>query len=99
MNRILLFLLVLSLCCLTSESIAQKLTADIPYVKDGHKQHVLDIYIPDKPAPKDLPVMFWIHGGGWQVGDTSDVALKPKVLTERGLIFGQLSVVARHNDG
>lgn len=31
--------------------------------------------------------MFWIHGGGWQVGDKSDVALKPKVLTERGFIF------------
>jgi acetyl esterase/lipase len=34
-----------------------------------------------------LPVMFWIHGGGWQAGDKTDVALKPKVLTERGLIF------------
>jgi acetyl esterase/lipase len=31
--------------------------------------------------------MFWIHGGGWQVGDKSDVALKPKVLTERGFVF------------
>ena len=31
--------------------------------------------------------MFWIHGGGWQVGDKSDVAEKPKVLTERGFVF------------
>jgi acetyl esterase/lipase len=31
--------------------------------------------------------MFWIHGGGWQAGDKSDVALKPKVLTERGFVF------------
>ena len=31
--------------------------------------------------------MFWIHGGGWQVGDKSDVGLKPKVLTERGFVF------------
>jgi acetyl esterase/lipase len=31
--------------------------------------------------------MFWIHGGGWQVGDKGDVALKPKVLTERGFVF------------
>jgi acetyl esterase/lipase len=31
--------------------------------------------------------MFWIHGGGWQAGDKSDVALKPKALTERGFVF------------
>ena len=31
--------------------------------------------------------MFWIHGGGWQAGDKSDVALKPKVLTARGFVF------------
>ena len=31
--------------------------------------------------------MFWIHGGGWQVGDKSDVALKPKVFADRGFVF------------
>ncbi len=66
---------------------AQKLTSDIPYVENGHKRHVLDIYTPEEPAGKSLPVMFWIHGGGWQAGDKSDVALKPKVLTERGFVF------------
>ncbi len=68
-------------------AIAQKLTPDIPYVENGHKRHVLDIYTPEEPAGKSLPVMFWIHGGGWQVGDKSDVALKPKALTERGFVF------------
>jgi arylformamidase len=66
---------------------AQRLTPDIPYVENGHKRHVLDIYTPKDPAGKSLPVMFWIHGGGWQAGDKSDVALKPKVLTERGFVF------------
>jgi len=68
-------------------SVAQKLTADIPYVQNGHERHVLDIYTPEKATDKSLPVMFWIHGGGWQQGDKSDVALKPKVLTERGFVF------------
>lgn len=68
-------------------AVAQQRTADIPYVENGHKRHVLDIYTPDKPAGKSLPVMFWIHGGGWQAGDKSDVARKPKVLTERGFVF------------
>lgn len=70
-----------------SGAMAQKRAPDIPYVENGHKRHVLDIYTPEKPARKSLPVMFWIHGGGWQAGDKSDVALKPKVLTERGFVF------------
>ena len=80
-----------TICCfvllLAQEAHAQKLTADVPYVKGGHKRQKLDIYTPSKPTDKRLPVMFWIHGGGWQVGDKSDVALKPKVLTERGMVF------------
>ena len=72
---------------LSTGATAQKLTRDIPYVENGHKRHVLDIYTPQDPAGKSLPVMFWIHGGGWQTGDKSDVALKPKVLTERGFVF------------
>ena len=72
---------------LSSPTIAQKLTSDIPYVENGHRRHVLDIYTPIEPAEKSLPVMFWIHGGGWQVGDKRDVALKPKALTARGFIF------------
>lgn len=71
---------------LVSVASAQKLTVDIPYVENGHKRHVLDIYTPEKKTDQKLPVMFWIHGGGWQVGDKSDVALKPKVLTERGFV-------------
>src|SRR5262245_47903881 len=55
---------------------AQRLTPDIPYVENGHKRQVLDIYTPQDSAGKSLPVMFWIHGGGWQAGDKSDVALK-----------------------
>ena len=66
---------------------AQKLKADIPYVPGGHERQVLDVYAPDSPSGESLPVMFWVHGGGWQTGDKSDVALKPKALTERGFVF------------
>ncbi len=57
---------------------------DIRYA-DGHARHVLDVYQPQ--SGDNLPVIFWIHGGGWQTGDKSDVALKPKVLTEKGFVF------------
>lgn len=84
-NRIISFVLPLLLLC--NSAAAQKLTSDISYVQNGHKRQVLDIYTPEGPADKPLPVMFWIHGGGWQVGDKTDVALKPRVLTERGFVF------------
>lgn len=72
---------------LSGGATAQKLTPDIPYIENGHKRHVLDIYSPESPAGRSLPVLFWIHGGGWQTGDKSDVALKPKALTARGFVF------------
>ena len=78
---------VLSIVLLGHVGSAQKLTSDIPYVENGHERQVLDIYTTEGGAKGIAPVMFWIHGGGWQVGDKRDVALKPKVLTERGFVF------------
>jgi acetyl esterase/lipase len=71
--------------CNTASS--QKPNSDIPYVENGHARQVLDIYTPERAANEGFPVMFWIHGGGWQVGDKGDVARKPKVLCGRGFVF------------
>ncbi len=78
---------VIQLMVIGSAAMAQKLTSDIHYIENGHERHVLNIYTPEAHNEQHLPVMFWIHGGGWQAGDKSDVALKPKVLTERGFVF------------
>jgi arylformamidase len=64
---------------------AQNLTSNIPYADNAHERQVLDIYAPD--GAKDLPVVFWIHGGGWQTGDKTDVQIKPRVFAERGFVF------------
>ena len=56
---------------LVSEARAQDVKRDIPYVEKGDERQVLDVYAP--PKAKDLPVVFWIHGGGWQGGDNKDV--------------------------
>ncbi len=85
MNRTLIT--IFCFIAIADVSVAQKLTADIPYVQNGHERHVLDIYTPEKTTDNSLPVMFWIHGGGWQQGDKTDVGLKPQVLTERGFVF------------
>ncbi len=85
MNRTLIT--IFCFVAIADASVAQKLTADIPYVQNGHERHVLDIYTPEEATDRILPVMFWIHGGGWQQGDKTDVGLKPQVLTERGFVF------------
>jgi carboxylesterase type B len=36
-------------------------------------------------------VVFWIHGGGWQTGDKTMVALKPKAFTDAGFVFVSIS--------
>ncbi|MFM8217142.1 MAG: alpha/beta hydrolase [Pirellula sp.] len=67
---------------------AQSLLKDVPYLPDGHPRHVLDIYKNTSTKNSaNLPVVFWIHGGGWQTGDKSDVAIKPKYFTEKGYLF------------
>ncbi|MFO0877976.1 MAG: alpha/beta hydrolase [Gemmataceae bacterium] len=58
---------------------------DIPYARPAQPRQVLDVYAPQKG--KQLPVVFWIHGGGWQAGDKSSVQRKPQVFTDRGFVF------------
>ena len=70
---------------LLSESRAQEVKSNIPYANPAAERQVLDIYAP--PAAKKLPVVFWIHGGGWQTGDKTQVQLKPKAFAEKGFVF------------
>lgn len=64
---------------------AQDIKRDVPYATPPSERQVLDIYSP--ADAKKLPVVFWIHGGGWQTGDKSDVQIKPQVFMEKGFVF------------
>ncbi len=64
---------------------AQDVQRDIPYADPAQKRQVLDVYSP--AGAKDLPVVFWIHGGGWQTGDKTDVQLKPRAFNDKGFVF------------
>jgi arylformamidase len=77
--------IALAYLLIASVAEAQNLTSNIPYADSPHERQVLDIYAPD--GAKNLPVVFWIHGGGWQTGDKTSVQLKPRVFTERGFVF------------
>ena len=63
----------------------QEVKRDIPYTKNADKLQTLDVYSP--PNAKNLPVVFWIHGGGWQAGDKSDVHIKPQVFNGKGFVL------------
>jgi arylformamidase len=52
---------------------------------DQHERQVLDVYAPK--GAKAFPVVFWIHGGGWQAGDKSDVQMKPTWFMGKGFVF------------
>jgi acetyl esterase/lipase/endonuclease/exonuclease/phosphatase family metal-dependent hydrolase len=59
---------------------------DIAYVPDGHERQKLDLYIPDtadKNAGK-LPLIIWVHGGGWRGGSKEYCLPLARRFTARG---------------
>jgi len=47
-----------------------KAELDLPYAGTDNPKQRLDLYLPRKPASdKPLPVIAFIHGGGWKSGD------------------------------
>ncbi len=79
------FLLVNAGCCLGEEKdkyeslrndLQQRYSSyldmrfDQPYASTGHPNQKVDVYLPKKPkSDKPLPVIVYIHGGGWVAGD------------------------------
>ena len=64
---------------------AQDVKSNIPYAEPTHERQVLDVYAP--PDAKNLPVVFWIHGGGWQAGDKTSVQTKPRTFVDKRFVF------------
>src|SRR3954466_5948454 len=83
MNPMKYFGLLLAAFVLLPEARAQDVKRDVRY--GDQERQVLDVYSP--PGAKDRPVVFWIHGGGWQVGDKGEVQRKPQVFVDKGFVF------------
>jgi acetyl esterase/lipase len=82
MNRISYLLVAVALL---SEARAQDVIRNIPYARPAHERQELDVHSPHNA--KNLPVVFWIHGGGWQTGDKTSVQRKPQVFVDKGFVF------------
>lgn len=72
--------------------VASPLQADEPKVHRGlayadtkNERQTLDVYAPTQD--KNLPVVVWIHGGGWQAGDKKEVHKKPQAFADKGFVF------------
>lgn len=72
------------------ESFGFAIHRDVPYVRatldqEPHPEQTLDVY---KPADATgLPVILYIHGGGWAFGSKGDINLKPHFFTSKGFAF------------
>lgn len=45
-----------------------RIERNIRYVPDGDAAQALDLYLPEQPGDKPLPLLVWVHGGGWRGG-------------------------------
>lgn len=65
---------------------------DIPYLDDGHKHHMLDVYYPESTKEGDrLPVIIDIHGGGWMYGDKELNKIYCLTLAQKGYVVFNMS--------
>ncbi len=78
-------------------TVAEGTTAhyDLPYVEGRHYRQKLDLYIPDN-VKGPLPLVIWIHGGGWRRGDKGMIA-RQLFLLEHGFAFASINYRLSHN--
>jgi len=70
---------------------------DIPYINDGHRGHLLDIYYPDN-VKGSFPVIIDIHGGGFFYGYKEMNKLFDYHLAKNGFIVFSLNYRLAFND-
>jgi para-nitrobenzyl esterase len=59
--------------------------ASVPYTPDEDCLY-LNVWTPAKQATEKLPVMFWIHGGGFTAGATAEQLYHGEHLAKKGVI-------------
>ncbi|GAC1357969.1 MAG: alpha/beta hydrolase [Vulcanimicrobiaceae bacterium] len=78
---------VLTLMCailLSRPAFAGAETLDVPYITDGNQKHGLDVYAP--PDAAGAPVVIFIHGGAWYLGDRKDFSDLGRTLAANGIV-------------
>jgi acetyl esterase/lipase len=76
--------LALSACAQTPPPPGFIALRDLDYAGQGNPRQKLDLYLPEKPTEKPLPLIVYIHGGGWEGGDKSDTGLLFELIKSGG---------------
>ncbi len=72
--------------CILLQDVKVREVRDVAYYQGegaDEKKHKLDLYLPDTGQP--FPVLMWIHGGGWSMGDRAMYAALGRRFAERGI--------------
>jgi acetyl esterase/lipase len=80
-----LFIVIALLPVASAQDVTIIKKENLVYAEPAGPLHTLDVYA--SPSAKHAPVVFWIHGGGWEGGDKSQVAEKPRFFVDRGFVF------------
>jgi arylformamidase len=81
MRTVVAFLIVAA----TAYAADPRVHRDLPYARTKDGRQTLDVYAPTEG--QGHPVVFWIHGGGWQAGDKGEVDAKPPDFIHKGYVF------------
>lgn len=76
--------LTLSACAQTPPPSGFIALRNLDYAGQGNPRQKLDLYLPEKPTEKPLPLIVYIHGGGWTEGDKSDTGLLFELIKSSG---------------
>jgi acetyl esterase/lipase len=63
---------------------------DLAYIPNGHERHKLDLFVPEK-ADGPLPLIIWVHGGGWQNGSKEGCPPLRNGYTQRGYAVASIN--------
>lgn len=63
---------------------------NLAYVENGHARQVLDLFVPEASA-RPLPVIVWVHGGGWANGDKGGCPPLRQGFAQRGYAVASLN--------
>ena len=67
-----------------------KAIRDLAYSPQGHARQKLDLYLPET-ADGPLPLIIWVHGGGWQNGSKDQCLPLRLGFTSRGYAIASLN--------
>jgi acetyl esterase/lipase len=65
-----------------------KVERDVEYARAGDTALLLDLYRPESAA-EALPLVVWVHGGGWRAGDKANNPALP--LSGRGYVVASIN--------